>query len=859
MEKSALLSYFSKYPEKYYRARILEELGFQRFKCKKCGRYYWALEEKPDCGDVACKGRYELEKLHRHGWDLLQAIRRWEEFFEARGHKVIEPYPVVARWRDDLFFVIASIADFQPWVLRGVAEPPGNPLVVAQPCLRFTDLSNVGWTSRHFTLFFMGGQHAFGLPDYWIDEAIEHGFNFLTKELKIKPEEITYKEDAWAGGGNFGPSMEAFAYGIEIVNHVFMQFEETPHGFREMKMRVIDTGWGLERVAWIARGTLNSYEAVFPEAAKLRRELLGIKLSEFRDFFEISGILDEKPELRKKLKIPEELEELAAIYAILDHTRALAFALADGGIPSNVGGGYNLRILLRRVFSLNERYSFGLDIVELINSHVRYYGRRFKRFKNMPDVEDIVAVEYERYRKSLINSEKIVKKYLKKGLDIGTLIELYESHGVPPEKVAEIAAKEGIKVEIPQDFYERISKKQERQRVVRQPRDLPATQPLYYELPPEKPFTAKVLWVENNEVVLDRTAFYPVSGGQDHDTGLLRWRGGEARVAKVYKEGKAIVHVLEGSLMPKVGEIVEGIIDVERRRQLTVHHTAVHIVNGAARKVLGPHVWQAGAEKTVEKARLDITHYKPLSLEDIRKIEDLANSIVRENLRIRKLVLERTEAEKRYGFTIYQGGVVPEKKLRIVEIPGFDVEACGGTHCNATGEVGFIKIIRWKRIQDGVSRIELVAGKKALEYVWDLENRLKNLAELLKVPEKDLEVAVRKLLEGRKRKEITGSFQGEKVKLGVFEGSYAEMEKMAEKELKKGAAVVIALLRPSGLFVGSNAEGVSAIEVAKTIAAAMGGNAGGNGKVARGGGKNFEAGLKKAKELAELLERKLSS
>ena len=183
MDKEELRRMFSSRPEKFYDLQILKEYGFERRKCRKCGAWFCSVE-KETCGDTTCEGGYRFIGEHDFGWDFLQAVEKWERFFERNKHRVIDPYPVVARWRDDLFFVIASIADFQPWVLKGIAEPPANPLVVSQPCLRFNDLDNVGRTGRHFSLFFMGGQHAFNLPNYWMNEAVATGSGSLRRSLK---------------------------------------------------------------------------------------------------------------------------------------------------------------------------------------------------------------------------------------------------------------------------------------------------------------------------------------------------------------------------------------------------------------------------------------------------------------------------------------------------------------------------------------------------------------------------------------------------------------------------------------------------------------------------------------------------
>lgn len=850
MDKRELRRMFSTQPEKYYNPTVLKKAGFTRRKCKSCGDWFWSLG-KETCGDTSCEGGYHFINGHDMGWDFLTAVEKWERFFERNRHKVVEPYPIVARWRDDLHFVIASIADFQPWVLRGIAEPPGNPLVVSQPCLRFNDLDNVGRTGRHFSMFFMGGQHAFNLHDYWMNETLHFGFNFLKDVLRIPEERITYKEDVWSGGGNFGPSMEAFADGLEIVNHVFMQFEETESGHKEMNMKVVDTGWGIERIAWYAAGKSNAYEAVFPSAAKLRHDL-GIDIDSQDFLWSQIGLYDVNegtsmpPAIRESITKMKPLQDL---YTVLDHTRGLAFALGAGAIPSNVGGGYNLRVLLRRVFSIIENQKFEISPEELIKGHARYFSRRFKNMKVMPDVDDIVDLERKRYEETKKKGWEILVKFISKDIVQDKLGELYESHGVPPEMAVEIAKEHGKRIEVPEDFYTR-AEKAPRRKAVELGRRLPETKELYHDKPPEEVFEAAVLWSSKKEVVLDETSFYPTGGGQAHDTGILEWKGGKAKVKDVYREGKSIVHLLDKEA-PHSGAKVRGHVNAERRRDIMRHHTAVHLVNGAATNVLGVHVWQAGADKTTRKARLDITHYKPLTEGEIRNIEEIANEAVLRNLRVRKMLMSRTAAEQRFGFRIYQGGAVPGAKLRTIEVQGYDAEACGGTHCDYTGEVGLIRIVDTKRIQDGVVRLELVAGKRSLERSWEHEDLLKKVAGALGSKAEDLVNVIEKLKRRVKKLQKGGDVElkGKKVMWAVVDMPFKQMENIAKKKLEDAEAVVM-VSKEGGVCVVSKGK-LSAVALAKRVSKKLGADAGGTKKVARGGARDISKAEKVLKVICK--------
>jgi len=258
---------------------------------------------------------------------------------------------------------------------------------------------------------------------------------------------------------------------------------------------------------------------------------------------------------------------------------------------------------------------------------------------------------------------------------------------------------------------------------------VPDTDAMYFSNYKLTEFDAEVIVVVEDKVILDKTAFYPTSGGQIHDLGTLNG----CKVIDVYKEGPHIIHVVESNNL-KIGDKVHGSIDFARRMQLAQHHLGTHILNGAARKVLGDHIFQAGAAKFVDKARLDITHYDSLTKEQLNEIERVANEAINANLTIHKSFKPRQLAEVEYGFGLYQGGAVPGKNIRVVDIKGFDTEACGGTHLDQTGEAGKIKILRSTKVQDGIVRIEFVAGDAARDQDYKQDDLLDKMKELLGVP-----------------------------------------------------------------------------------------------------------------------------
>ncbi|MEM2046508.1 MAG: alanine--tRNA ligase [Candidatus Jordarchaeales archaeon] len=889
-----------------YEVELFRQEGFVRKKCEVCGDYFWTLNpDRRDCGDTKCVGGYLfLGRRVDEGWDFHEAIENWCRFFEERGHKRIRAYPVVARWRDDIAFTIASIADFQPYVVEGVVKPPANPLVVPQPCIRFggkgfCDVDNVGRTGRHLSLFIMGGQHAFKYDKegYWMDRCIELNFEFLTKILGLGKDEVTYKEDVWSGGGTFGPSLEAFGKGLEIVNNVFMQYAFNPDGgWRELKIKVIDVGWGVERIGWFTQGTPTVYEAAFGPVLDWLKKETGVSVDEklLVKYFAFAGVFDasemqdfEKVTREAASKLNVDVEELRkqlvpleALYAIADHTRTLVFAVADGGIPSNVGGGYNLRVILRRAVSLDKLHGFEIDFIELFHKQIDYFKRSYPHLEVATEIiDDIFMVEKERYVQTIDRGRKQVERLLKRRepLDLETLVKLYESNGITPEMVQEIGEEMGVKVDVPNSFYLELGGRQE----VREKSattlsvvegDFPPTYPLYYDKPYDSEFTGKIVAITGPYLVLDRTLFYPTGGGQLYDVGSLN---GEM-VVKVEKAGNTILHQVSNPAAFRLGQEVKGQLNWERRLALMRHHTATHILNGAARRVLGPHVWQAGAEKRADEARLDITHYKPLSRDEIVKIEELANKVVMENRRVNKYVMPRDEAEAKFGFTIYQGGAVPGGELRIIDIEGWDVEACGGIHVDHTGEVGPIKIVRVERIQDGVVRLEFKAGEAALRHIQDMDRVLSDVASVFKVPrESVLEAAERFFEEWKERgKEIEKlkdylaereaerflekgiTINGHIVVVGRVDTDKETLIKIADSIVRREAKAAVILLGKSGKVevVGMKGEAVDVdlSTIVRDVAGVVGGAGGGKGKIAMGGGdlvEKIDEATEKAREL----------
>jgi alanyl-tRNA synthetase len=862
-----------KEPEKYYPVSVLREKGFQRFKCEKCGNWFWSIEERKVCGDPNCVGKYEfignsiIPKL-----DFVEVWKKFSKFFEKLGYTAVKRYPVVARWRDDIFFVEASIDDFIPYVVNGEVEAPANPLVVPQFCLRFNDIDNVGVTGRHYTGFVMIGQHAFVEKEKYDPEAyLEHIYLWLTEGLKIPKEKIQFHEDAWAGSGKLGPSLEYFSLGLELGNQVYMQYD-IRNGIKDLPIKVLDMGAGQERYAWFSHATETSYEAVFPTVVKKLLNETGLKPSQaWKKFLPYCGLLnlDEVVDMEKAWRevaqkigidvkvLKKEILPLSALFAIAEHTRTLLFALSDGCLPSNVGGGYNLRIILRRCFNFIEKFGWGIELESLIREHAKYLKLQYPELsENLDEIAEIVAIERKRYNESKSKAKKLLEKLRKEEITIDKMVELYDSHGIHPEIL-----KEKFGVEVPDNFYKlvterHVSKREEKKEERIDVSEIKETRLLYYEDDKLYEFEAKILRIDGNRVFLDRTAFYPRGGGQECDFGFI----GDSRVVNVEKIGNVVMHVVDKPSFEE-GEIVRCKVDKERRERIRRHHSAVHLLNAACRIVLGNHVWQAGSYKDDKKARLDITHWENLTQEQINKIENLCNEFIAKGLKIEKFILPRNEAEAEYGFRLYQGGAVPGKEIRIVKIDEIDVEACGGLHVNNTKEIEHIVITRTEKIQDGVIRIEIVAGEAAKEYLKEKCEVLQKIAEELGVEENKVIETLENLLKKREElrarmkrakkleiEEVIKKLRFEEVngKLLLVEKLSMGLEELKEisRKLSKDNTVIFLFGEDEEIWIfASKGEkiDINIGEFVKKVCEKLGGKGGGNENLGQGFGVEKEA------------------
>jgi len=814
----------SKDPDKYYATSVLKEEGFARRLCRSCKRYFWNTTDSNICGDPACSGGFRFidQTPAKEKLDYIQVWKRFASQFKKLGYEPIKRYPTAARWRDDTDFVQASIYDFQPYVVSGEVDPPANPLVVPQMCLRFNDIDNVGITGAHYTSFVMIGQHAFVPKKKWDQPQYFRDIHaWLAKGLGLPNDEITYHEDAWAGGGNYGPCMEFFSRGLELGNQVYMLYEIDSDGnHKELPLKVLDMGMGQERNAWFTGTAPTSYETTFPTVVKNLQQATGIKVDKqiLQKFLPYSSYLniDEVDNIDKTWEIvskkvgvsSDELKKqilpLSALYSVAEHSRSLLVALSDGILPSNVGGGYNLRVILRRALGFIDSYGWKVDLAKMCELHAAYLKPQFPELsENLKEVAEVLEVERRKHNESKGRARQVVSRLLQKGqISEEKLIELYDSQGINPSQIAEEASHRGKKIVVPENFYALVAEKHEakvQQAASKREQKfdlegVQATEALYYHDYKKIKFKAKVVQILDKNVILDKTYFFPTSGGQINDTGKLD----EQDVVDVFRQGKHILHVLKDKPDFHEGFIVEGKIDFDRRKQLSQHHTVTHVFNQLLRKHLGKHAWQAGTAKLLDKARLDMTHYDNLSSKQLSLIEAEANKIIKKGLEVKSSFVPRTEAEQKYGFGIYQGPVVPGKELRIVEIKGFDVEACGGTHVHTTSEIKAVKIIKSSKVQDGVVRIEYAAGKAFDRIEKGSDKIMKELARLLKCKPEQIPGRAEELFDKWKKKikkgkdvdvklSATKSYEGDVIKrtAEIFRTQPEHLVKTAKRFLEE--------------------------------------------------------------------------
>nr|SOH55371.1 Alanyl tRNA synthetase [Trichomonas tenax] len=758
--------------------KFLKSKGFTQKQCEHCHKWFWTADpERKDCGDSECAGGYSFLHPDEPPKERLTYLQAWLDFKKSMEtnepvpYTAIKRYPVVCRWRSDVEFVAAGIYCFQPFCVTGESDPPANPLCACQFCLRFNDLDNIGITGRHYSGFNMLGIQVFNKADrqrkepnqfgeyeeiFWKDTLIANNYRWCIETLKLDPKKLTFIEDVWAGGGNCGACVEYFYGGLEIGNMVFTEYSVTPDGkFEPITTKVVDVGIGLERIPWLVNGGWTSYIDVFDYILPELGKKVGVEIDtpEFRKFAPNTALFDadenqhieetwakvgaemglDKPGLTK---FRNHLREFSDLVRICDHTRTVLYAIEDGALPSNVGGAGNIRDILRIVFDIIKKRNWlaklgGVDgIIEIFKSHTKGLEGFFGPFSNLRCLEDVIRLEYTRWENSHSNAIKLLKNFVNKwrGKDIPVnewIIQM-TSNGVSADEIIEafLVDDPNSQLQKPDDLYIKLQdyKCRTAKGIALDPydvKDIADTEEIYNY--PENEYkyeaTAKLIKVlAPTKVCFDRTILYPTQGGQEHDDGKIKIGDKLYTVVNIEKVKKVAIFTLDAQVPESlVGTECTMYVDPEVREIMRTQHSATHIVAAAARKVLGPHVWQNGAKKTKVVSHIDLTHYSLPTFEQVVEIQRVANELVMTNAAVKKSIYTRKEAEDTWGFVLYQGGAIPGDAIRVVDIGGIDTEACCGTHVSRLSEIGQIKILGVNSVQDGVFRCSFVAGKLAIK------------------------------------------------------------------------------------------------------------------------------------------------
>jgi len=472
--------------------------------------------------------------------------------------------------------------------------------------------------------------------------------------------------------------------------------------------------------------------------------------------------------------------------------------LGDGIVPSNVKAGYLARLVIRKVLRLLQSLSSAIPFEKIIVKQIEGLNAFPKYTERADTVIDIIRNETEKYSSTIDKGRRrvssLAQRYRGQSFPTAEVIKMYDSYGVPPEIVEEVATEIGARVELPDDFYSLVAATHERVEEVEEltseaVQSLPVTHRLFYDEPEQATFTAHVVGLLEDGIILDKTLFYPGGGGQPEDTGYITAQSGEKlRVRLARLQGHAIIHEVEDVAPFSVGDQVIGDIDVKRRQSLARHHTAAHVLLASIRDELGGHIWQEGAQKGVKSSRLDVSHYKKVTDDERKKIELRANELIMADTAVETQWMDRNEAEQKFGFALYQGGVPPGEIIRTVQV-GDDVQACAGTHMTSTGKIGPLRIIKTERIQDGVERFEFAAGVAAVMYDQRRDTILGESSQTLRVPAEQLPVTVGRFFEewktrGKENEECKAKFSSlasertsiKKAREAILEGNLEKAE-----------------------------------------------------------------------------------
>ncbi|PYB75238.1 alanine--tRNA ligase [Rhizobium wuzhouense] len=845
------------------------------------------------------------------------------DYFKTNGHEVVSSSPLVPRNDPTLMFTNAGMVQFKN-VFTGLEQRPYSTAATAQKCVRaggkHNDLDNVGYTARHHTFFEMLGNFSFG--DYFKERAIELAWNLITKEFGLdrnrllvtvyhtddeahglwkkiaglsddKIIRIPTSDNFWAMGdtGPCGPCSEIFydhgdhIWGgppgspeedgdrfIEIWNLVFMQYEQITKEERvDLPRPSIDTGMGLERVAAVLQGRHDNYDIdLFRALIEASVELTGVKA---------------------------EGERRASHRVIADHLRSSAFLIADGVLPSNEGRGYVLRRIMRRAMRHAQLLGAKDPIIyKLLPVLVQQMGRAYPELvRAEPMISETLKLEESRFRKTLERGLSLLSEAtsdLDKGdsLDGETAFKLYDTYGFPLDLTQDALRNRGIGVDLT-GFNDAMQRQKAEARSHWAGSGDKATETVWFELKEKFGATeflgysaetaeAQILAVvaegkvveqagagSEVQIVVNQTPFYGESGGQMGDTGEIVGEGFSLEVTDTLKKGEGVfVHVATvRNGVVRAGEAVVLNVDHARRQRLRSNHSATHLLHEALREILGTHVAQKGSLVAPERLRFDISHPKPISAEELKVVEEMANEIILQNAPVTTRLMAVDDAIAEGAMALF--GEKYGDEVRVVSMgtalrgekagKSYSTELCGGTHVSATGDIGLVRLIGESAVGAGVRRIEALTGDAARTYLAEQDERVKTLAASLKVQPADVIGRVEALIDERRKLEkeladakrklamgggAAGNVEAPKVVNGinfigrVLAGVEAKDLKGMADEAKAGLESVVVLLiavsedgKASAVVSVSPdlTDRLSAVDLVRVASAALGGKGGG--------------------------------
>ena len=723
------------------------------------------------------------------------------DYFESKNHKVVNSSPLIPNNDETLLFTNAGMVQFKD-VFLGTDSRSYLRAATSQRCIRaggkHNDLENVGYTLRHHTFFEMLGNFSFG--DYFKEDAIKFAWEFLTDVLKLDKEKLwitIYKDDDeaeeiwkdvigidpdriarlgdednfWSMGdtGPCGPCSEIFFdHGdhiegtppghdgdegdrfVEIWNLVFMQFNRDESGKTSpLPKPSVDTGMGLERIAAVMQGVNSNYETdQFTNLITASEEILGNKTS-------------------------------TSHKVIADHIRSSVFLILDGVLPEKEGRGYVLRRIMRR--GIRHGYKIGAQkpfLHLLVDELVDLMGSAYPDLKNkQKEIIKVIKAEemkfFETLEKGIYILDEAISAMKNKTIAGDIVFKLHDTYGFPFDLTADIAREKGLNID-EERFNECMNlQKQTSKASSSFVSSLPAASGVsetvflgYEKL--EASSKILVIWKDQERkdiantgdeifIACDQTPFYAEAGGQIGDRGIFASKSATGNILDCKKQGKVFIHkaiINKGSI--KKGEVIEMSVEKEKRSAIAIHHSSTHLVHAALREVLGDHVQQKGSLVDENKLRFDFSHTKPLTKNEISKIEEIVNKEALKNLEVETKLMKLEEALNSGAMALFGEKYDDDVRVLTMGENSYSVELCGGTHVDRTGDVGLFVITNQSSVASGVRRIEAVAGMKSIAHVNNVRDTSNSIQNLLNVPLNDLEEKIKSLIDENKELKKSG-------------------------------------------------------------------------------------------------------